>query len=243
MLVIDDIQQTAGLETFLRRLGFDTLSISREAFVNDALLGFHPEIVIASFLGRNVDGVRLAQRLKKQVPTPRIALSFTGQRPTLTKEDEKAIDALIEIPLQGENAVKLLAQLGGLSVDPLLEKFRKFSKAKLTSEEEVVIVLGGAAPAAAAVSAAVEFDPKKTPGQSAELRSERSNRYDQFLQNNARDLANGAADKVMPRERAAQLMKQLKEDSKTEKDILEEIQKQKLKFAEALFEDDVKRKK
>jgi DNA-binding response OmpR family regulator len=90
MLVIDEIQQLVGLETFMRRLGFDVLSLSKDALVPDALLGFQPEIVIASQQGRNVDGLKLSKRLKKtMVPPPRIAISYHGAPPVLSKDDQR----------------------------------------------------------------------------------------------------------------------------------------------------------
>jgi len=249
MLVIDEIQQLVGLETFLRRLGFDVLSLGKDALVADALLSFHPEIVVASHASRNVDGIGLSKRLKKTMkPPPRIALSYTGTPPVLAKEDEKSVDALLEIPAAGESAIHLFAKLGAFNAEPLLEKYRKFSTARLTQDEQVVIVQGrlandakttvGGSAAAAVETQTLDWDPVKTPGQSATARSERSNRYDTFLENHAKDLGKDAAKKVLPRERAAQLMKQLKEDSKSEKDLLDEIQAQKIKFAEALFDEE-----
>lgn len=238
----------------MRRLGFDVMSIGRDSGVDDALLGFQAEIVIANHQSRNVDGLKLSRRVKKKsVPPPRIALSYAGSRPTLTDEDQKTIDALIEIPAAGENAIRLLATLGGVPLEPLLEKYRKFANAKLTQDEDVVIIRGARAGAAGGASGAgvggavgavganasaggAEFDPVKTPGQAAVARSDRSNKYDLFLEMHQKDLAHEPTTKVIPRDRAQTHMKRLKEDSKNEQEALGEIQKQKIKFAEALFE-------
>jgi CheY-like chemotaxis protein len=241
LLVIDEIQQLVGLEAFLRRLGFDVLSLGKDSLVTEALLSFQPEIVIATHRGRQVDGLKLAARLKKAVvPSPRIAISYTGAQPALTKDDERSIDALIEIPAAGESAIRLMAQLSGLPIEPLLEKYRKVASARLTKDEQIVIIAGAApsAPMPSAISAgpsSAAWDPAKNPGRAAEMKTDRSTGYDQFLENHSKDLANGAADKVLPRERAGQFMAKLKEDSKNEKQKLEEIQAQKIKFAEAMF--------
>jgi hypothetical protein len=134
---------------------------------------------------------------------------------------------LIEIPAAGENAIRLLAQLGGLSVEPLLEKYRRFSNAKLTSDEQIVIIQGGASPGPAA---------GPTSAGAAGARTDRSSKYDAYLETHAKDLSGNVTKRVLPRERAAQLMKKLKEDSKGEQDLLDRIQAEKLKFAEALFD-------
>jgi CheY-like chemotaxis protein len=252
MLVIDEIQQLVGLESFLRRLGFDVLSLSKESQVADAQLGFLPDVAILSFQGRSVDGVRLSRQMKRQMrPPPRIAICYSNQQPSLTKEDEKSIDALLEIPAAGENAIRLLSQLAGVNEAPLLEKYRKFATARLSRDEQVVIVPGAGRGstggkllgALSELNPEPEWDPKKSPGTSATARSERTNRYDAFLENHSKDLANGAADKVMPRERAAQLMKKLRVASEKDKDLLDKIQAEKIKFAEAMFDDKDKKRK
>ncbi len=228
LLVIDEIQQLIGLEAFLRRLGFDVLSLGKDSLVADALLGFQPDIVIASHRGRNVDGLKLATRLKKMmVPTPRIVISYSGSAPVIAKDDQRSIDALLEISVLGEAAIRLIAQLSGLAVEPILDKYRKFASARLTKDEQIVII--------AAKTAANTAASSKHRGSSAEVKTARSTGYDQILKNHAKDLANGAADKVMPRERAAQLMAKLKQDSSADKQLLDKIQAQKIKFAEAMF--------
>ncbi len=175
MLVIDEIQRLHGLESFLRKLGFDVLSLGKDTLVADAVLSFVPEVVIANERGRNVDGVRLAQRLKKSVsPPPRVALCFSGAAPILSADDLKSIDALLEIPLAGESGLRLLAQLAAVPVGPLIEKFRKFSSAKLTTDEQVVVITGSAPPAPSVSRMNDGWDPKTSAGRSAEIRSERN---------------------------------------------------------------------
>lgn len=237
MLVIDDIQQMTGLEAFLRRLGFDVLTLGKDSQVPDALLSFTPEIVIASARGRNVDGPKLSVRVKKLVtPPPRVAICFSGTAPILSAADLNKIDALLELPLAGEAGIRLLAQLANVPFEPLFEKFRKFASAKLTKDEEIVVVTGAAASTrASAPTSREEWDPQKNQGRATEFRSERSNRYDRFLESRAEDLKGGAADGVMPRDRANALMSKLKKDSESEKADLDRIQAEKIKFAEALF--------
>jgi hypothetical protein len=178
MLVIDDFSEMVGLESFLRRLGFDVLSLAKESLVNDALLSFQPEVVIASFRGRNVDGPRLAQKLKKaMIPPPRIALAYAGVMPTVPDDIKKSIEAMVEIPVEATSAINMLAKLSGLPLQPLLDKYAKVSGAVLTRDEQVVIITGKQQTKPEAPS----FDPKTTPGQASTIRTERSGRYDRYL--------------------------------------------------------------
>ena len=45
--VIDEFNELVGLETLFRRLGFDVLSLGREATVQEAILGFPPDLINA----------------------------------------------------------------------------------------------------------------------------------------------------------------------------------------------------
>lgn len=244
MLVIDEIQQLVSLEGFLRRLGFDVLSLGKEILVTDALLRFTPELVIASEKGRHVDGVKLAQRLKRTVtPVPRVALCFAGSAPVGSPADLKTIDALFELPLAGEAGVRLISKLTGIDPEPLLKKFQKFAGAKTSREDQTIVVSSATGGAASSTITVADWDPKKNPGASATVRTERSNRYDQLLEVKAGDLGETAVKGVMPRERAAQAMAKLKKDSEPEKDELDRIQAEKIKFAEAMFADESKKKK
>ena len=243
MLVIDEFSEMVGLESFLRRLGFDVLSLGKEMLVTDALLSFQPEIVIASFRGRNVEGLRLAQRLKKtMVPPPRVVLAYSGARPQIPQESQRTVEALLEIPVEPQTAIQMLAKLSGLAPEPILEKYAKVSSAVLTRDEKAVLITdqapratkgaSGVAVTGGSTNESKGWDPKSAPGQASTARSERSSRYDQYLA--AHDTER--TDKVLPHDKAAKAMAKLKKDSESEKDRLDRIEAEKQAFAKALFE-------
>ena len=128
MLVIDDFKELVHLESLLRRIGFDVLSLGKDILVNDALLRFQPDLVIASAKGRAVDGIKLSQRMKKLSPAPRIALAYqAGNPPTLPQEAQGAVDALIETPVHPLTVIKVLSQLMATPAEPLLAKYEKIA--------------------------------------------------------------------------------------------------------------------
>ncbi|MES2963776.1 MAG: hypothetical protein V4760_07775 [Bdellovibrionota bacterium] len=228
MLVIEDYSEMIGLETTLRRLGFDVLSVAKDVLVNDALLGFFPEILIATYKGRNVDGVKLALKLKKHQIPPAIALLHSGSAPLISGEDRRAIDAFLESPLRAKSAIETVAKLAKMPVAPLLEKYEKVTNVDLSQGDELLIV--GTKAAAPEVSAKGEWDPVKTPGSSSISRSARSDRYDKFLTEHDEPV-----DRVMSHEVAAKAMRDLKKAALAEKDQLDKIDKEKREFVKAMF--------
>jgi CheY-like chemotaxis protein len=314
MLVIDDYKELVALENLLRRLGFDVLSLGKDILVPDALLRFHPEIVVASAKGKNVDGIKVATRAKKHSPSPRVAITYSpSNTPVMNAEAKSVIDALITVPIQAHGLIKVISQLANLDPGPLIGKYQKLTSKSLDAEgdaanqsayiqgpspgEEQSKYVQSTPPAPAArggeslrpdsrifpppsaykpadkaaekasekaadltsakqknqlsqvsireplhtppeedpwsVPQPAEWDPVKTPSKAATLRTQRSDRYDQFL----RDKDDGPVSGVMSREKAAQAMRQLKIDSEKEKDELDRIDEEKRQFAKAMFED------
>ncbi len=225
MLVVDDYQEMVAIENLLCRLGFDVLSLGKDILVNEALYRFHPDIVIATSKGHGVDGYKVAERVKKQFPPPKVALTYTGEiPPALTPKSKMNVDGLIGTPVQAQNLIKLVASLGDLDFEPLWEKFQKIMKAPISPKElELVRVFG---------TPTEEWDPVKTPGQAATMRTARSSRYDEFLRRNADDVPEQT---VLPRDIARTAMEELKADSRGEAEQLEEIHREKMKFVKTLF--------
>lgn len=141
MLVIDDYSELVFLETFLKKLGFDVLSLNKDSAVNDALLSFMPELVFAVLKGRTVDGIRLAARLKKLGAAPKVALlNPAGHAVQLGAEQKAKIDALVETPINPKDAIMVVAQLMKLDAQVLLDKLEKFNKARNMGEGGMVFV-------------------------------------------------------------------------------------------------------
>jgi hypothetical protein len=229
MLVIEDYSEMIALESTLRRLGFDVLSVAKDTLVNDALLGFFPEVLIATYKGRNVDGVKLALKLKRHQIPPATALLHMGSAPLLDGEERRAIDAFLESPLKAKTAIETIAKLAKMPSGPLLEKFEKVSNADLSTNEDLLIV--GNRAQAPAPNARGEWDPVKTPGTSSISRSSRTDRYDKFLSEHDEPV-----DGVMSHEVAAKAMRDLKKAAQAEKDKLDAIDKEKREFVKAMFD-------
>lgn len=245
MLVIDDYQELVVFENLLRRLGFDVLSLGKELLVGDALFKFHPDIVIATSQGRSVDGFKVAARVKKQVPPPKVALAYTnGSPPSLSLDMRILVDGLIALPVQPANIIKLVAKLGGLKAEPLLDKFKKIMNSPAAPKSEEIRVMGPVSETSESIkvsSANVTappapgdvWDPVKSPGKAAEFRSERSNRYDVFLRDNDEEVEQH----LLSRAHTQAAIERLKAASEGERELIDEINREKLKFAETMFVD------
>ncbi len=141
MLVIDDFNELVGLETLFRRLGFDVLSLGRDATVSEAILRFPPDLVLATARGRSVDGLKLAVKVKRTNPKSRIILLMqSGITLTNREISEGQVDALVETPFEPRAALKIVCRLLALEPDSMLEKYSKIVSARLFQPDGLSIV-------------------------------------------------------------------------------------------------------
>ena len=196
MLVIDDFNELVGLETLFRRLGFDVLSLGREVHVPEAVLGFPPDLVIATGLGRHVDGLKLAPKLRYGNSQPRLVVllpyrdqSAVGDRPELLYAE---VDAIIETPFDPRSALKVVSRLLNLDPEPIMQKYSKILSARLFAPEEMKIVKHRVEPTR--LIHVTKIEPAERPVVASSLTpvfkremSARESRYAKFLDDKAEE--------------------------------------------------------
>lgn len=264
MLVVDDFKEMVALETFFRRVGFDVLSLGKDILVNDALLRFTPDLVIATAKGRAVEGTKLALKMKKLSPAPRVALLIQqGGASAVNEETRSTVDAVLETPFQPRQALVVVGKLLQLDSAPLLAKYEKITTAKLKTETEMMIVsddrsaqsstpVTGAQPNARDDAGSVFAAQDLSSGEGSESEPSslfaewdpvktpgqatvaRSGRTDRYAKFLA-EHASEPVERVLPHEALVLAAKQLKKVSEPEKRELEALDESKREFAKALF--------
>jgi len=145
LLVIEDYAELISLESLLRRVGFDVLSLSREASVAETALAFTPDLLLATYRGRNIDGPRLAQRMKAQVGHRLRVLfilppGFDPKDPALATA---GADAWLPLPVDHVRTLRILSRILNVPVEPLVEKLGKIESARLDEADEMYLVQSG----------------------------------------------------------------------------------------------------
>lgn len=248
--MIDDFNELVGLETLFRRLGFDVLSLGRESLVVDAILGFPPDLVIATGRGRNVDGLHMAAKLRIGTVNPRLVVLLPSREDGDFSSDpallHAEVDAVIETPFDPQAALKVVARLLAIPVDPLLEKLSKIINARLFEAEElkiikhqepaspIVHVTGSGAP-----KTVVAKGPAKDTAEDmaeAARRSEREERYAKFLKEEMQDDLPPMLNADRMREARLKLEESEKNLSIEEEQRIAKLQREKREFVRAMIE-------
>ncbi len=241
MLVIDDYNELEFIETLLKRVGFDVLSLNKDASVADTLLGFFPALVVATLKGPLIDGLKTAALAKKQAPSTKVMLLYgKGAVPQLTGEQKTKIDALIEAPVQPQDTLLIIAQLLRMDAPALLDKFEKLSRARHFERGADVVLLRDEKPKGLAGPDAEQGDsisPRIASGdgrvagpEAAAPKTEREKRYDAFLAEHDEPV-----DRVIPHERMLKDVQELTDAAKGEEKALAELGERKKEFVRALM--------
>lgn len=67
LLVFDDLQYSGHLEMTLRKVGFDTETITNEYNLSEKLLTFNPDYIIVKGSSSRVSGIQIGKKLKESV--------------------------------------------------------------------------------------------------------------------------------------------------------------------------------
>lgn len=233
MLVIDDFNELEFIETLLKRMGFDVLSLNRDAGFGDKALGFFPALVISTLKGPMVDGVKVSNVIKKQAPNTKMVVLYSkGTTPNLTNEQKSKIDALIETPVQPQDTLLIIAQLLKSDAAALLDKFDKLARARNFGRGDEAIILKDDP---AKITEPTISSPQGGFGgglgrASDQPKSEREKRYDAFLEKNSEPV-----DRVVPHERMVKDVQELAEASKSEQASLDALNEKKKEFVRAMM--------
>ncbi len=225
IIAIDDFNESLQCQTLLKKLGFDVISINKDSQFRSATLGFLPDIVIASFKTKNVDGLLLGLEAKKLISKPRVLLLYPAMsEPKLGEESKVAYDFLMSSPFDYEQLIKRTAEMARVDQNTLHEKYLKLSMRRPTTQGANT-VYGGKD-----ITNDSLYPERRIPVSSM-APEVRSKRYQEFLSKAPSEPAAQIIDHKVLTEKVHQLEQNLKDDVKS----IEAINAEKLAFAKALF--------
>ena len=125
-MTVEDYNELVFVETILRKVGFDVLSLQNDSAVSEKLLEFRPELVLASMRGRRVNGVKIGARLRRARGLPKLILFFSGSPgPTAEELKQASPDAVLSSPIQPKELIRAVAEQLQMDVAALAERYEK----------------------------------------------------------------------------------------------------------------------
>src|SRR5262245_13824695 len=110
LLVIDDYGELLFLQTLLKKLGFDVDGIQNERHFEESCLSLNPDVIIASAKGKRVNGLEIAEGLRKVRGFPKILLLAANTIVERLRGLQLAhIDGVLESPVSAIQLLSLIA--------------------------------------------------------------------------------------------------------------------------------------
>jgi hypothetical protein len=162
LLVYDDFQELTSVELMLKKTGFDVVGITSEFSLAEQLLSFNPQVVVAQGRTAKVSTANVGRRLRESVRWDghSVLIFYPNAKPQPTELLKIRMDVGLEYPVEPTKLLQVLAQLGNLDANQLVDKLIKSmaqdtaaagaggpsSQAGQKSERESVYVSGGQVP-------------------------------------------------------------------------------------------------
>lgn len=127
LLIYDDFAELNTVDYSLKKVGFDVISISSEFALQEKILSFNPEIVIAYARGPKVTSIGVGKRLKEMNRWGgKVLLIFPqGNKPDPQDLIRTRMDLLLEAPIPVTRLIQILAKITNQDDQQLLEKLIK----------------------------------------------------------------------------------------------------------------------
>jgi hypothetical protein len=227
LLVYEDFNELTLTESYLKKVGFDVIGISNEVLIQDQILGFNPDIIVAHGKNLKVSSFSVGQKLKENHKyTGKVVIVVPhGVRPAPEEIMRIKMDAVIEAPVNPEKLIQVLARLGRVPSAPLLEKFHRARMADPDLERAVAVAraseLAAQAPTSEEATSSKIFIPIQDTA--------RAQKYSNVIKSTKIDPSTTTFERKEVRDR----QKEMKKD--WDFDEMEEMDQLRREFAEALF--------
>lgn len=134
LLVYDDYAELTTVEFSLKKVGFDVISISSEFSMQEKMLSFNPEIVIAYGRGPKVTTIGVGKRLKEMGRWAGKSLLIfpQGVKPNPQDLIRARMDLLLEAPVPTVRLIQILAKMTNQDDQVLVEKLIKAAATEST---------------------------------------------------------------------------------------------------------------
>lgn len=215
LLVYEDFNLLTLTESCLKKVGFDIQGVSNEVLIQDQILAFNPNIIVASGKSQRVSIVSVGQKLKhdKHFRGQLLLIAPPGAKPTAQELLQMKFDAVMEQPVPPEKLIACLCRLSGMDSQPLLSKFAKARMSDPELEQKIRNLMGS--------SSGLHVDSFSDP-----VRAQKYNQIAKEHPISVHATSHQRAD-------ITKAQKELKKDWDFDK--LEELDELKHQFAEALF--------
>jgi hypothetical protein len=156
LLIVEDYTEMTKMQTFFKKIGLDVVAQGTELRLQEQLLSFFPDVVLAFGENKKVNSLSIGQKIKDygRFNGKTVLILPQGHRPTPADLSKAKVDALLEAPVQPVRLIQVIAKFMGLDPETLVEKYQRLQsekELKKESQSESFGVSGGKVPSSETV--------------------------------------------------------------------------------------------
>lgn len=156
LLLIDDYRELVFLQTLLKKTGFDVDGTQNGNKYEDMRLTLNPELIIATSKGSSINGLKIAEDLKKRNGLPNFILVVPHKMAQKVHGLVlKNVDAIIDSPIDAKKLLVTMAKVMELDAEALISKYNKILTSLDTDNEADMQLLRLQSDAEGAVSSRI----------------------------------------------------------------------------------------
>lgn len=140
LLVIEDYNELLYVEKSLKKVGFDVESLPSEASLPERMMGFLPDLVIATGDGNRINGHSVSKKVKRKGMQSLLLLLFPRQKLLQVDIATYAAEGAIETPINPRTLIKAVCDYLGIPASSILSKFDKFLSGLESDEQGMQII-------------------------------------------------------------------------------------------------------
>lgn len=140
LIAIEDYNEMLFVESFFKRLGFDTVSIQKITKLLDSVIAFAPNLIVSNYPTKSLPYNETIEKWKKycssmsQVPVFLALAKLTSA--TVDVENLKMFDGVLESPFQIGPAIQTVAELMSLNENILKSKWDTLRQASKDAKQQ-----------------------------------------------------------------------------------------------------------
>ncbi len=145
LLVYEEYSEMMSIQAILQKVGFDVLGISTEYTLNENVLSFNPDVVVAFGRAGKVTTIGAGRRLREMTRWQGkvILILPAGYKPNPQDFAKIRADMLLEAPIPSLRLMQVIGKMLGLDEALLQERLAKHGTDTGSEDEENIIVSGG----------------------------------------------------------------------------------------------------
>lgn len=137
--MIEEFTELTSTESYLKKVGFDTIGISNDKLLGQNLTAFNPDIVVVHGADRRFSSIAICQKLRENHKFHGKIIMILNEGKEVTPEEllKIKVHSVIQAPVTPEKMIHSVSKLAKMNTQNLLDKLHRLGVLESTESKMV----------------------------------------------------------------------------------------------------------